>query len=97
MFGNVGDYGFTDNDHLVIERHAWEYYESERIISGLPFQKPLPRLAKSVHHDGIRETNEEIMRHRVDEELYNRWTSARVALIKFVRRVVVSLTNYLYR
>jgi len=73
LFGSVGEYSFTENDKSVITKHALDYYESEKIISGFPFQRPLPKLIKSVHHHGIHETNEEIMRHRTDEELYNRW------------------------
>jgi len=97
LFGNVGEYNFTESDNAVIMKHALDYYESEKILSGFPFVKPLPMLLKSVHHHGIHETNEEIMRHRIDEELYERWTSPSVMIFKFLTKVIVRSTNYFSR
>jgi len=97
LFGNVGSYNFTQQDLDVIMKHTWDFWEAETFLSGLFMQPPLPRLRLSVHHHGVQATNEEIEQLKIDEELYERWTSPKVLVFNFVKKIVIRSTNALYR
>mmetsp|Transcript_17576 Transcript_17576/g.35711 ORF Transcript_17576/g.35711 Transcript_17576/m.35711 type:complete len:168 (+) Transcript_17576:1-504(+) len=85
LYGNLGDFNnFNDEDKKVIKQAADQFYESEMLVSGLPFYSRLPVIEKSHHHHGVQLHNDEIAQRDVDKILNERWTGMEVEAVKLL-------------